>query len=131
VFGDQLTACKKLDYVSTIRGRLGYAFGNALVYGTGGFAYGAVHNRLFVAFGPPLAADLHKDATETGFAADGGIEYMISPRFSVKAEYQFVDLGSEKLSAPVVPPTGVVLSSNRIDNEFQTVRGGLNVHLQH
>jgi outer membrane immunogenic protein len=26
----------KLDYLSTIRGRVGYSFGNALVYGTGG-----------------------------------------------------------------------------------------------
>ncbi len=31
-----------LDYFGTVRGRLGYTFGQALVYATGGFAYGGV-----------------------------------------------------------------------------------------
>jgi outer membrane immunogenic protein len=33
-FGDVLQANKSLDWFGTVRGRLGYAFGNALVYGT-------------------------------------------------------------------------------------------------
>jgi outer membrane immunogenic protein len=117
---------KDLDYFSTVRGRLGYAFGNVLVYGTGGFAVGFVHNRVFV----NGVADAHRDQAETGFAAGGGIEYAITPRVSLKAEYQFIDLGSYKLSAPVVPPNGVVITTNTIDNSFNTVRAGVNFHLQ-
>jgi outer membrane immunogenic protein len=115
-----------VDYFSTIRGRLGYSFGNILVYGTGGFAYGAVHNRVFV----NGVADAHKDATETGFAAGGGVEYSINPRWSLKAEYQYIDLGSYKMSAPVVPPNGVVITTNTLDNNYHTLRLGLNYHLQ-
>jgi len=118
-------ARKQLDYFSTVRGRLGYAFGNVLVYGTGGFATGFVHNRVFVNF----VADAHRDDTETGFAAGGGIEYAITPRISLKAEYQFIDLGSYRLSAPVVPPNGVIITTNTLDNNFNTVRAGINFHL--
>jgi outer membrane immunogenic protein len=115
----------KLDYLSTIRGRVGYSFGNALVYGTGGVAFGFVHNRVFV----NGVADAHIDEEKTGFAAGGGIEYAITPQISVKAEYLFVDLGSEKMSAAVVPPNGVVITTNRFDDTFNTVRGGVNFHL--
>ena len=31
---------QRLDYLGTANGRLGYAFGRLLVYGTGGFAFG-------------------------------------------------------------------------------------------
>src|SRR5262249_17791268 len=40
VFGDR----SKMDMFGTVRGRVGYAFGPALVYATGGFAYGNVEN---------------------------------------------------------------------------------------
>src|SRR5512138_2655770 len=33
-----------LDYLGTVRGRLGYALGSLLLYGTGGLAYGRVSN---------------------------------------------------------------------------------------
>ena len=33
-----------LDYFGSVRGRVGYAFDRALVYGTGGFGYGQVTN---------------------------------------------------------------------------------------
>jgi outer membrane immunogenic protein len=115
----------KLDYLSTIRGRVGYSFGNTLVYGTGGVAFGFVHNRVFV----NGVADAHIDEEKTGFAAGGGIEYAITPQISVKAEYQFIDLGSERMLGPVVPPNGIVLTTNRFDDTFNTVRGGVNFHL--
>jgi outer membrane immunogenic protein len=122
---DFFDARKQLDYFGTIRGRLGYSFGNVLVYGTGGFAYGFVHNREFV----NGVADAHKDALETGFAAGGGIEYAVTPRISLKAEYQYIDLGSYKLSAPVIPPNGVIITTGTFDNNFNTVRAGINFHL--
>src|SRR5262249_1753476 len=118
-------ARSNVDYFSTIRGRLGYAFGSFLVYGTGGFAYGAVHNRVFI----NGVADAHRDATETGWVAGGGIEYCITPSWSVKIEYQHIDLGSYTMSAPVIPPNGVVITTNRFDNSFDTIRAGLNWHM--
>jgi outer membrane immunogenic protein len=129
-FGDALTAQKDLNYVSTIRGRLGYAFNNVLVYGTGGFAFGGVHNQLVdVLTVPPTGTvTLQRNTTETGYVVGGGIEYMIAPRWSVKAEYQYVALGNYTLTSPEVPPTGFTFSTNNLDNNFHTVRGGVNYH---
>ena len=37
-----------LDWFGTVRGRVGYSFDRALVYATGGFAYGSVDNEITV-----------------------------------------------------------------------------------
>ena len=36
---------QKLEYLGTVRARLGYAWDRTLVYGTGGFAYGGARPR--------------------------------------------------------------------------------------
>jgi outer membrane immunogenic protein len=130
-FGDQLTDEKDLNYVSTIRGRLGFAFNNVLFYGTGGFAFGHVNNKVVdILFVPPTGTvTMQRDTTETGYVVGGGIEYLIAPRWSLKAEYQYVDLGSHTLSSPEVPPTGFIFSTNNIVDHFHTVRVGVNYHL--
>jgi outer membrane immunogenic protein len=72
---------KNFDYLGTVRGRVGYAIDRALVYGTGGFAYAG-----------------NKDATPSttadGWVAGGGVEYKFTPSWSVKGEYQHVELTS-------------------------------------
>jgi outer membrane immunogenic protein len=73
-----------LDWFGTVRGRLGYAFGPSLVYGTGGFAYGGIRNE----FTPFKFND-----TATGYTVGGGLEYKFSPAWSAKVEYQFINLG--------------------------------------
>jgi outer membrane immunogenic protein len=129
-FGDTLTAEKDLNYVSTIRGRLGLAFNNVLVYGTGGFAFGGVKNNLVdtLLIPPTGTVTMRRDTTETGYVVGGGIEHMIAPHWSLKAEYQYIDLGSYTLSSLEVPPTPFTFSTNKIDNDFHTVRGGVNYH---
>ncbi|HSI40589.1 MAG TPA: outer membrane protein [Xanthobacteraceae bacterium] len=74
----------KLDYFGTVRGRLGYAFGNVLPYVTGGFAWG--HNE--VSFD-----GLSSDKTLTGWTAGAGLEYAVTNNWTVKAEYLYMDLG--------------------------------------
>jgi len=67
-----------LDYLGTIRGRLGYAYDRFMVYGTGGFAYGGVDHNANVLGGsgiPPISVNF--SSTETGFAYGGGIEYAL------------------------------------------------------
>ncbi|ADP72495.1 porin [Rhodomicrobium vannielii ATCC 17100] len=68
----------KLNYFGTVRGRLGYALGNSLVYATGGFAYGEFDGA---------------DKTSTGYTVGGGVEHKFTPNLSVKAEYLYTDLG--------------------------------------
>jgi len=114
--GNAFSGHESVDWFGTARGRLGLAFGHALFYGTGGFAYGDVRQSA-VYNGVSLGAS----GTRTGWVAGGGIEYKVTPAWSLKGEYQYIDLGSEKLTdAENIPAT------NSLDTSFQTVRLGLN-----
>jgi outer membrane immunogenic protein len=76
--GAPATYHTSLDYLGTIRGRLGYAFDRYMVYGTGGFAYGGVSHSANLQGGagiPPLSVNF--STTETGFVYGGGIEYAL------------------------------------------------------
>src|SRR6266850_2155131 len=92
------TANQDLNYLGTVRGRLGYTITpTLLVYGTGGFAYGGaeVSSSVNTTPGcPGFCGGLTSSSTLTGWAAGGGLEYMISPNWTAKLEYLHYDLGS-------------------------------------
>ena len=111
-----LSSKESVDWFGTVRGRVGYAFGHALIYGTGGFAYGDVRQHAI-----DNGSVLSSNGTQTGWVAGGGIEYKINPAWSLKAEYQYMDLGSATLTDAANTP-----STNSLDTSFQTVRLGLN-----
>jgi outer membrane immunogenic protein len=71
----------ELNSFGTIRGRLGVAFDRALVYGTGGWAFG--NNELKTA----VRSD---DKWHNGYAIGGGLEYAFTQNISAKAEYIFM-----------------------------------------
>jgi outer membrane immunogenic protein len=114
---------QRLNYFGTVRGRLGVASDRTFIYATGGFAYGEVKDRALLTNGGATAL-LMKDSTRAGFVVGGGVEYNFAPSWSVKLEYQYIDLGGETISG--VSTNGVFLTSSNIDNKFQTVRIGLN-----
>jgi outer membrane immunogenic protein len=111
-----------IDFFGTVRGRLGYSIGQTLLYGTAGFAYGGVKDQANLSNG----LNVKRDETETGFVAGVGLEYKFNPRWSFKTEYQYIDLGSEKL---VGSANGFNFASPDIDSNIHTVRFGLNYHL--
>jgi outer membrane immunogenic protein len=83
----------KVDWFGTLRGRLGYAFDNALVYGTAGAAYGRVKlDEAWMNQGNSYAIS-HAD-THWGWTAGAGLELGISRNVTLKAEYLYVDLGT-------------------------------------
>ncbi len=115
VTGANNTSRERLDWFGTARGRLGFALDRVLIYGTGGFAYGDVRQHAI------LGADTFDNAgTRTGYTLGGGVEYKLTPSWSLKAEYQYVDFGSEKLS------DGAGNFTSDLDTNFQTARIGLN-----
>ena len=71
-------------YFGTVRGRVGYAIDRALVYGTGGFAY--------------AGADCSGCSID-GWVLGGGVEYKLAPSWSVKGEYQRIELSDHDLTA--------------------------------
>lgn len=74
------------DYLATIRGRLGYAYGNSLIYGTAGVA--------FLGYGDDLQ-DAGSDDTAVGFVVGGGVEHKLSNNFSLGVEGLYYNVSSD------------------------------------
>ena len=81
-------------------GRLGVAFGNALVYGKGGFAWLDAQFKRNVSvlsdYYPTGYASFNHTAnsTLTGWTAGGGVEWKLTPNWSFKVEYLHFDLAT-------------------------------------
>jgi outer membrane immunogenic protein len=122
------TATQDIDFFGTVRGRLGYAWGGTLLYATGGFAYGGVKTSF--AFEDSLGnhGRVSNSQTSTGWTAGAGVEYKIAPNWSLKGEYQFINLGSESVTGPLVLPADHSLRGSENNVEFHTVRVGLNYY---
>ena len=101
-----------LNYLGTVRGRIGFAFNQFLVYGTGGFAYGDAYQKtsLYTAGNSNLLRFYGSHGgTQTGYAYGGGIEYALptnsflnffrASTVTIKAEYLHYDLGSVDFAA--------------------------------
>lgn len=75
--GSSVDYHSRLNYLGTIRGRLGYAYDRFLIYGTGGFAYGSVDHSASLVLGGASLASASVTDTEIGFAYGGGVEYAL------------------------------------------------------
>jgi outer membrane immunogenic protein len=107
----------KTTWLDTLRGRVGYAFGNSLVYATGGVAFADV--KAFESF--PGVPEETISNTRTGCALGGGFEYAFDRAWSAKAEYLHIDFGSSNA-------TGFVNYTNksRVTLTENIARVGLN-----
>lgn len=77
----------------TIRGRLGYTWDRALFYVTGGFA----SSNDTATVGSWWRGFYGQQSTfQTGWALGAGAEYMLTQNISVKAEYLFTSVGSDR-----------------------------------
>ena len=96
-------------WFGTVRGRLGYAMNNLLVYATGGLAFGKL--RLDAPNGS-------QSATNTGFTIGAGVEVDVYQNWTAKVEYIYVDLARDNFS----------LINGSHDYNFGMVRLGVNYH---
>jgi outer membrane immunogenic protein len=130
------TVTSRLDWLGTVRGRLGVLpTSNLLLYGTGGFAYGGLKITTIgtnVAAAPPcngvgLAVYCASGATSSvavGWTVGGGLQYAIAPQWLVKAEYLYVDLGKQSATYPDLDVAGGLVTSTTTFR-LNVVRGGL------
>ena len=95
--------------LGSVTGRLGYAWGPALLYFKGGYAWADTRH----SFG--FAED-----SGSGYTLGGGVEYLFAPNWSVKVEYQYYDFGDVTFVS--APP--VVIST--FSNAEHTIKLGVN-----
>jgi outer membrane immunogenic protein len=136
-----ISSAASADWLSTIRGRLGYAANNWLFFATGGAAFtdlkgtfqftdncGSVPACAFIpgqnGFEPPVSFSNER----TGYAVGGGVETGLSANWTVKAEYLYVDFGSVSASGVVTAGPGPFSFpiTHSIDLRADIARLGLN-----
>lgn len=113
--GVTFTGEEKVPWFGTARGRVGYAFDSIMVYGTGGAAWSNFKTSISAA-----GLTVSTETTKMGWTAGGGVEWMFMPRWSVKAEYLYIDSGTTSLTI-----AGVTASGKLKDN---VARLGVNYH---
>ncbi len=87
-----LAVSADVEWLGSVRGRVGYAFDRTLVYATGGVAFGGIEVRATnLAVAPAISASDSK--THVGWTVGAGIEHAITQNVTVRAEYRYTDLG--------------------------------------
>jgi outer membrane immunogenic protein len=109
------------ERIGSVTGRLGYTWGSPfLLYAKGGFAWQDGGNFGVSVAGVPTAFTTigsHRD----GYTVGAGLEYMFSPNWSAKAEYQYYNFGNTTF---VTAPAS--LAGFRFRDDEHTVKVGLN-----
>jgi outer membrane immunogenic protein len=98
---------------------LGYAFGPGLLYAKGGYAnYDGRVSIIDIGAGKARASGI------SGWTLGAGVEYRMSPVWSVKTEYQYFDFDDNRLAFP---------AAGRFDNDLsiQTFKLGVNYFVGH
>lgn len=108
-----------IDYVGTVRGRIGYAFDRFMPYVTGGFAWG--HTRINVNDGDGVTSLFPVGHYQAGWTAGFGLEYAVSGNWTAKAEYEYVDLSRKTYDL-----SGFGLGSVNVDPRVHLFKLGLN-----
>ena len=99
-----VNACaSKLDWISTVTGRLGYTWGPGLLYAKGGGAFARDHYDLSLGGANVGTAS----QTKSGWTVGLGLEYMLAPNWTAKAEYNYVDLGTNSTALSNGTPVDV------------------------
>lgn len=92
----------KMAWFGTARARVGAAFGNALLYVTGGLAAGEVKGLHFMQF-PVTGYRATFSDMKVGWTIGAGLEYAVSRNWTIKGEYLYYDLGNTRSTANAVP----------------------------
>jgi len=131
-------------FAGDVTGRLGYAWGNWLLYAKGGFAwFNPDLSARASAFNPATGLATYSfsgydnNTTLTGWTVGAGVEWLLNPNWSVKLEYMYYDFAlNDNYWNATVCPTGSgscsSYSSWRLFNNdltVNTVKLGVNYHL--
>jgi opacity protein-like surface antigen len=124
--GDQALVGARVDVLSSVTGRLAFAFDRLLFYGKGGVAWAGDK---YTVVGTLLGGGFGFEGLDlrTGWTAGAGIEWAFARNWTVSLEYDHYSFGR-----------GTILMSDRIsgvtgsldvNQSVQVVKAGLNFHM--
>ena len=120
-------------WFGTARGRVGFAVDRALFYATGGLAYGGHQNGVTAYYNdgtnPTAAYNSSSNSSGVGYTLGGGIEYAITPTWTIKGEYLWVDLGKKSSTLTTASTVGTLpsyITTGGSSDRFSVARVGVN-----
>jgi outer membrane immunogenic protein len=120
-----VTQTAGLRWLTTARGRLGYAINRLLMFATGGAAVARVSATTNETLSDGTFTDLFTGSARfaAGFTVGGGMEYAFTDYLIVMAEYLFYDLDTAKFPVTATKPLGPgqglnINASQRLDGHI-------------
>lgn len=110
-----LTASADHNWYATLAGRLGYTAGPWMIYGKGGGAWMDADYRATVGGATTSVSD-----TRSGWMVGVGLEWMFTPNWTAKVEYNYLDFGSNTYTF-AAPAVGAA-----IDSQVNLLKVGVN-----
>lgn len=95
-------------WLGSMRGRLGYAFDNWMLFGTGGWAFANISHS--------NSSGDNFSTTRSGWTVGGGVEYAFLRNWTARLDYRYYDFGSYSGATPL---------AYSVSNKLQTVTVGL------
>ena len=120
-FNPNSVSTTQQNWLDTLRGRVGLAWGRTLLYATGGAAFTDAQVTAC-----PLVGCISQTKTVTGWTVGGGIEYAFLSGWSVKLEYLYADFGSPQFINPPIPVGAGTIVTRNVRLDDNVVRAGLN-----
>ena len=117
-------ATRDINWLASIRGRLGYTSNHWLVYVTGGGAWGSINYRTNITLVVPLTPQSF-DITSSGWVIGGGVEYAVTSNWTARVEYLHYDFGDTTVAnVPAAAPNAALITT--FNNKIDVVRAGVN-----
>ena len=128
----------KINWLASIRGRLGWTWGSGLIYATGGAAWETFKTTAMISTDTDPAVFSQSatgsfSSTRLGYVIGGGYEWMFAPKWSVRGEYlyyRFTGSSTNQINIPdcgAGPPCGVNVTTG--SNNVNVFRLGLNYYI--
>ncbi len=108
---------KRIEWAGSLRARVGFSAGRALLYGTGGVAFASVEMQAS-SFGSPI---LSQSDTTIGWTLGAGAEFALDDRWSIRSEYRYTDYGETSVAGFAYGLNEEFTHSNKV----HTVRFGV------
>lgn len=114
------TMTRRLRDNAAVRLRAGAAFGNTLVYGTGGLVWGRIRHRFATTNGVNTFTDNGSDS-EWGYRVGAGVEQRLGSRFSLGLQYLYTSLEDDEFRVRAqgpAPATNPFILTNASGTDF-------------
>ncbi len=90
VFDGHIWSSEFGPFMSTLRGRVGYAFGDVVMYGTGGLALAGITD---ISIGNTPGETASEDNVRAGWAIGFGADYALDNDWRLRGEFLHMDFG--------------------------------------